>query len=129
MGVGNCQAILVASTERSVSAMARMMGPQPATVSQLASAAVGTSFEVALLVTAIGDGRFTGTVLERDGDGVYHRADGSLPVRWPADTPVVMGKADEIVVGAAVQAHGQVAADRALDADRLAILTGYLELR
>jgi hypothetical protein len=109
--------------------MARMMGPQPATVSELASAAVGTSFEVALLVTAIGDGRFTGTVLERDGDGVYHRTEGVLPVRWPADAPVVMGSAGDIVVGGAVQARGQVAADRALDADRLAILTGYLELR
>jgi hypothetical protein len=68
-----------------------MIGPTPATAAVVARAVAGEILEVALLVTSLGDGWFTGTVLERGTDGSYRRTGGALRIRWPAQVPVFMG--------------------------------------
>jgi len=52
-----------------------------------------------------------------------------LQMRWNADTPIVMGKPQDITTGAVFQVSGQLDAARILNADRIVILTGYVSIQ
>jgi hypothetical protein len=105
------------------------MGPQPADPADLETMPAGTRFEIALLLTGTAANEVTGTVLERDDDGVYHPTNRVMTVNWPPDTPLHMGTPADIVPGGAFQARGVLSDPNTVTADRLAILTGYAEVR
>jgi len=105
------------------------MGPAPATVAEVTRAVPGELLETALLITAISKDRFTGTVLELGADAGYRCASATLSVAWPASVPVVMGTIDGVIPGAVIQAQGRLTASGRLEPRRLAILTGYIQLR
>lgn len=105
------------------------MGPQPAGPTDLDTMPVGTRFEIALLLTDTATNEVTGTVLVRDDDAVYHNTDRVVTVRWAPDTPLYMGQRSDIKVGGALQARGTLSDANTVTADRLAILTGYAEVR
>jgi hypothetical protein len=105
------------------------MGPQPAGPADLDTMPTGTRFEIALLLTETATNEVTGTVLERDQDGVYHKTNRVATIRWAPDTPLYMGQHEDIKVGGAFQARGVLSSANTISADRLAILTGYVEVR
>lgn len=105
------------------------MGPQPATPADLDSMPTGTRFEVALLITGIADNEATGTVLRREETGSYHKTTRVITVRWSTGVPLHMGTPADIKAGGALQARGVLTAADTVTADRLAILTGYAEVR
>jgi hypothetical protein len=105
------------------------MGPQPVSPAELDAMPLDTRMEVALLITTTGRDELTGTVLIRDDAGIYHRTDRPLVVRWPAGTPVYMGQPADVRADGAIQARGVLTEAGTLAADRLAILSGYVEVR
>jgi hypothetical protein len=107
----------------------RTMGPDPASAAEVASAAPGDVLEVAFQVTACHPRWLAGVVVERSADGMYHSTGAGLSVTWPANVPVHMGTASDITPAAIVQAQGRLGPDGRLEPNRIAILTGYVELR
>lgn len=105
------------------------MGPQPAGPADLDTMPTGTRFEIALLLTETSTDEVAGTVLERDEEGVYHHTDRVMTIRWAPGTPLYMGQPSDIRVGGAFQARGTLSSANTVTADRLAILTGYVEVR
>ncbi|HJP78298.1 MAG TPA: hypothetical protein VJ914_28755 [Pseudonocardiaceae bacterium] len=105
------------------------MGPQPAGPADLDTMPTGTRFEIALLLTETATNEVTGTVLQRDDDGVYHSTERVVTVRWEPGTPLYMGQPSDIRTGGAFQARGVLSSANTVTADRLAILTGYVEVR
>jgi hypothetical protein len=108
--------------------MRRMMDTQPLTEHALASSAPGESVDLAIEITAAGDGSVAGRMLERSSQTRYRRTQRAVTLRWSARTKLVMGKSGDIRPGAIVQAHGPLDAGATLDADRLVVLTGYVEV-
>jgi hypothetical protein len=106
-----------------------MMGPDPASAAEVARAVPGDVLEVALQVTACHRDWLAGVVVERCADGMYHSTAARLSVSGPAGVPVYMGTATDIIPAAVVQAQGRLGADGRLEPRRIAILTGYIELR
>ena len=107
-----------------------MIGPAPDSVQRVAGATSGEHITAILEVTAVStDGLLSGRVLERKSETLYQRTDHMLQIRWNADTPIVMGKPQDITTGAVFQVSGQLDAARILNADRIVILTGYVSIQ
>jgi hypothetical protein len=105
------------------------MGPQPASPADLDTMPAGNRFEIALLITGIAENQVTGTVLRRDEIGSYHKTARAITVRWSPGVPLYMGVPADIKIGGALQARGVRSDADTVTADRLAILTGYVEIR
>jgi hypothetical protein len=130
LAVGVFAAALLAALALPFYSMSRMMGPRPVTPAAWAAAAPGTQVDVALEVTAAPpDGPLTATLLEHAGGGGYQRTDRSIRVGWRPDTPVVMGRREDVRPGAVLQARGRVAGADRLDAERLVVLTDNVTVR
>ncbi len=106
-----------------------MMGPVPANAAEVTGAAVGDVLEVAFQVAACHRGYLAGTVVERSADGTYRNTGTRLNVCWSEGVPVFMGTAADISPTAVVQAQVRLGPDGCLAARRIAILTGYIEMR
>jgi hypothetical protein len=111
--------------------MGRMMaGPPPATMGDLAGATPGARLEVALELSGPpADGLVTGAVLERVDAGMYRRTTQQLRAHLAADTPVLMGRPEDVRGGAVVQIRGQLTPTHELAADRVVILTGAVRVQ
>jgi hypothetical protein len=107
-----------------------MMGAAPDSAQRVAGATSGEHINAVLEVTTVStDGLLSGWVLERQAETLYQRTDHILQMRWNADTPIVMGKPQDITTGAVFQVSGQLDAARILNADRIVILTGYVTIQ
>ncbi len=107
-----------------------MMEPAPDSAQRVASATSGEHITAVLEVTTVStDGLLAGRVLERRSETLYQRTDHMLQMRWNTDTPVVMGKPQDITTGAVFQVSGQLDAERSLNADRIVILTAYVTVQ
>jgi len=109
-------------------AMRRMMDARTATEDALATAAPGERVDVAIEIASANEESLSGVLLERVADARYRRTQRTVAMRWTAATQLVMGSRDEIRPGAVVQARGRLCAGAALDADRLVVLTGHVEV-
>ncbi len=107
-----------------------MIGPAPDSAQRVAGATSGEHITAVLEVTTVSTGGLlAGRVLERQSETLYQRTDHMLQIRWNADTPIVMGKPQDITTGAVFQVSGQLDAARILNADRIVILTGYVSIQ
>jgi hypothetical protein len=73
--------------------------------------------------------RILGNLLEKQDETHYRRTRNPLEVTWSSDTKLVMGSAEDIRAGAVVHVSGTVASDRSIQAQQLAILTGYVQVK
>jgi flagellar basal body-associated protein FliL len=91
-----------------------------------------TSGSKAKVVVEVGettpDGMFRGKLLEKKTEEVYVRTNTPVTVQSNAQTNMVMGKPEDIRPAAIVHVTGTVRQDRALDAEQIVILTGYVHV-
>ena len=107
-------------------------GSAPESAQQLNSVPAGTTVTIALGVTALpSSDLLTGTLLERNADGLYHRTGKTVQVRWQNSTSIVMGQRQDVHVGAILQVRGRTTASggSVVDADEIVILTGAVTVQ
>ena len=73
-------------------------------------------------------GRFSATLLERIDDADYRASADRLALVVAPDTPVVMGAIADLRPGAVAQIGGVLDAARALEVNKVVILTGYVRV-
>lgn len=78
------------------------------------------------VVEASADGPLTATLLERTGQDAYTRTGRVLQVGWGPETPILMGRREDVRAGAVVQVRGRILGADQLDADRLVVLSGVV---
>jgi hypothetical protein len=90
----------------------------------------GDEAKVVLEITSVTPAaNIEGHVLEKQSETVYHRTPNTLKILFDATTPIVMGKASDINQGAVVHITAKMAADHALHAGQIVILTGYVKVQ
>ena len=85
--------------------------------------------KIVVEVTDASELRIRGRLLDKQDETHYVRTTNQAEVVWNKDTPIVMGKADDIHPGAIVHITGKVAADRSVQAQQIVILTGYVQVK
>jgi Kef-type K+ transport system membrane component KefB len=110
---------------------AQQMSTADTTASAFASISPGSSAKAVVRLESVKGSEMKGTLLERQSDTVYLLPSEMTPpviaVLTP-DTPVVMGKPQDIAVGAVVQLAGTIGADHVLQTSQVVILTGYVRV-
>jgi hypothetical protein len=104
-----------------------------ADTSALAFAAIapGSATKAVVRLDRVAGDKLDGTLLERQSETVYARPRHSglaVSAILSAETPVVMGKPQDIVPGAIVQLAGTLDDKHVLHAKQVVILTGYVRL-
>jgi Kef-type K+ transport system membrane component KefB len=116
---------------RGVLVRAQQMSTADTTASAFASISPGSSAKAVVRLESVKGSEMKGTLLERQSDTVYLLPSEMTPpviaVLTP-DTPVVMGKPQDIAVGAVVQLAGTIGADHVLQTSQVVILTGYVRV-
>jgi len=75
------------------------------------------------------DGRIRGKLLEKRDETHYLRTADPAEVSWGKETALVMGKAEDVHVGAIVHVTGTMSGDRRVRAKQIVILTGYVQVK
>jgi hypothetical protein len=116
---------------RGVLVRAQQMSTADTRASAFASISPGSSAKAVVRLESVKGSEMKGTLLERQSDTVYLLPSEMTPpviaVLTP-DTPVVMGKPQDIAVGAVVQLAGTIGADHVLQTSQVVILTGYVRV-
>jgi hypothetical protein len=115
---------------RGVLVRARQMSTADTAASTFASVSPGSSAKAVVRLDSVMGKELKGTLLEKQSDSAYLLPAESLTVSavLTPDTSVVMGKPQDIAVGAVVQLAGPVDANHILRASQVVILTGYVRL-
>ena len=116
---------------RGVWVRAQQMSTADTTASAFASIAPGSSAKAVVRLDSVKGNELKGTLLERQSDTVYHLPSATtrpvIAVLTP-DTSVVMGRPQDIAVGAVVQLAGTIGANHVLQPTQVVILTGYVRV-
>jgi hypothetical protein len=80
--------------------------------------------KIVVEVAETSEGRTRGKLLEKQDETHYVRTGNAAEVSWGKDTALVMGKAEDIRVGAVLHVTGKVGADHGVQAQQIVILTG-----
>lgn len=75
------------------------------------------------------EGKIRGKLLEKQDETHYTRTASTADVVWDNDTKIVMGKSEDIRVGAIVHVTGKVGADHRVMAGQIVILSGYVQVK
>lgn len=84
--------------------------------------------KIVVEVTEAPAGRICGKLLQMQDETHYVRTANQAEVGWGKDTAIVMGKAEDIHMGAVLHITGKVAADHSVQAQQIVILTGYAQV-
>jgi len=116
---------------RGVLVRARRMSTVDASDSLFESIVQGSSAKAVVRLDSVKGKELKGTLLEKQSDTVYRvpfrRTAAVIAVLTP-DASVVMGKRQDIGVGAVVQLAGTIGASHILQTNQVVILTGYIRL-
>jgi Kef-type K+ transport system membrane component KefB len=116
---------------RGVLVRAQQMSAADTTASTFASISPGSSAKAVVRIDSVKGKELKAILLEKQSDTVYllpsERTPAVNAVLTP-DTSVVMGKPEQIVVGAVVQLAGTIDANHVLQTDQVVILTGYVRV-
>jgi hypothetical protein len=96
-----------------------------------ASSPPGSSAKAAVRLDSVKGKELKGTLLEKQSDTVYLLPSERTPIVIAVlspDTSVVMGKPQDIAVGAVVQLAGTIDANHVLQTTQVVILTGYVRM-
>jgi len=109
----------------------QQMSTANTSASTFASLPPGSSAKAVVRLESVNGADLKGILLEKQSDPVYLLPSDRMPVvaaSLTPDTSVVMGKPDEIVVGAVVQLAGTIDGNHVLQTDQLVVLTGYVRV-
>jgi len=124
-------ACLAAWSIRGVLVRARRMSTADTSASLYESIAPGSSAKAVVRLDSVKGEELKGTLLEKQSDTVYRvpfrRTVAVIAVLTP-DASVLMGKPQDIAVGAVVQLAGTIDASHILQTNQVVILTGYVRL-
>ena len=116
---------------RGVLVRAQQMITADTTASTFASISPGSSAKAVVRLDSVKGKELKGTLLEKQSDTVYRvpfrRTAAVIAVLTP-DASVVMGKRQDIGVGAVVQLAGTIGASHILQTNQVVILTGDIRL-
>jgi hypothetical protein len=116
---------------RGILVRAQRMAAADTSASMFASIASGSPAKAVLRLDSVNGKELKGTLLEKQSETVYlapfERAPAVIAVLTP-DTSVVMGKPQDIKVGAVVQLSGNIDANHILQTNLVVILTGYVRV-
>lgn len=124
-------AIVAVWAIRGVLTRAQQMSTAGTTASTFASISPGSSVKVVVGIESVEGNELKGVLLEKHSDSLYLMTSDRTPTVIAAltsDTSVVMGKPQDIAVGAIVQLEGTIDANHVLQANRIVILSGYVRL-
>jgi len=116
---------------RGVLVRAQQMSTADTLASTFASLPPGSSAKAIVRLESVKGADLKGILLERQSDTAYLMPTDktpSLTAVITADTSVVMGKPEEIAVGAVVQLAGTVDANHVLQTTQVVILTNYVRV-
>jgi hypothetical protein len=116
---------------RNVLVHAQQMSTADTTASTFASISPGSSARAVVRLESVKGNELKGTLLVRQNDTVYLLpSDRTTPVIavLTSDASVVMGKPQDIAVGAVVQLGGTIDAHHVLQTNQVVILTGYVRV-
>ena len=116
---------------RTVRARAATMKTADTSGEAFQASAAGTGAKVVVRVEQVEGQALKATLLERVSDAVYRRPHGDggmVSAVISPGTPVVMGRAPDIVPGAVVQLVGTLDSHHTLLASQVVILTGYVRV-
>jgi hypothetical protein len=124
-------ACLAAWAIRGVLVRARRMSTADTSGLFFESIAPGSSAKAVVRLDSVKGEELKGTLLEKQSDTVYRvpfkRTAAVIAVLTP-DASVVMGKPQDIAVGAVVQLAGTIDASHIFQTNQVVILTGYVRL-
>lgn len=97
---------------------------------QFAQTAPGTSTKIVVEIAASApEGTLKGKLLQKKTEEIYTRTASSVTLHWNTQTKIVMGKEADIHSGAVLHVTGTVRNDRAIQAEQMVILTGYVKVQ
>jgi uncharacterized protein YdeI (BOF family) len=97
---------------------------------QFAQTAPGTNTKIVVeIAESAPEGTAKGKILQEKTKELYTRTTSSATLRWNTQTKIVMGKEADIHPGAVVHVTGTIRNDRAIQAEQLVILTGYVKVQ
>ena len=112
-----------------VYSIVKMTGSKPATQAEWVTAKSGDQIEVTIEITETISGTTAkGTLLETSDSRSYGRTARTIDIQLAPDTRIVMGKRENIHPGAVVQVKGRVGANQSVEAERVVILTGFVQI-
>jgi flagellar basal body rod protein FlgF len=114
---------------RGVLVRAQQMSTADASASTFASISPGSSAKAVVRLESVKGIELKGTLLEKQSDTIYLLPSERTPAVsavLTADTSVVMGKPEDVAVGAVVQLAGILDANHVLQTNQVVILTGYV---
>jgi hypothetical protein len=116
---------------RGVLVRAQQMSTADTSASMFASTSPGSSAKAVVRLESVKGKELKGSLLEKQSDSVYLLPSERTPTVsavLTADTSVVMGKPEDVAVGAVVQLAGILDANHVLQTNQVVILTGFVRL-
>jgi hypothetical protein len=116
---------------RGILVRAQQMSTADTTASAFASISSGSSAKAVVRLESVKGNELKGTLLKRQSDTVYLLPSERTPpviAVLTSNTSVVMGKPQDIAVGAVIQLGGTIDANHVLQTNQVVILTGYVRV-
>jgi hypothetical protein len=116
---------------RGVLVRAQQMSTAETTASAYTSISPGSSAKAVVRLESVKGSELKGALLEKQSDTVYllpSEKKLTVVAVLTTDTSVVMGKPQDIAVGAVVQLAGTIDANHVLQTNQVVILTGYVRV-
>ncbi|MGH9513491.1 MAG: hypothetical protein ACRD2U_15275 [Terriglobales bacterium] len=104
-------------------------GAEGVTQDEFSQQPPGTKTKLVLEVSHASSGEIDGHLLESNGKNSYSRTAVTVQVIFGADTKIVMGNASDIHAGAVIHVAGNLTQTRAIHAQQLVVLTGYVDVK
>jgi len=111
-------------------ATAKMMSAASSSEQEFSRIAAGSAAKFVAEITEVSaEGKITGRLLQKKTEEVYARTATVAMVQPNEHTKIVMGKPADLRAGAVVHITGTVQKDRAVAAEQIVILTGYIKVQ
>ena len=119
--------VAIRQSFRSASSMSAAAASSERSISQSAS---GEKVKVVVEISQSSpSGMLQGKLLEKQTEKVYARTSNDVTIHWSPETKFVMGQASDLHPKSVIHITGTVKDDRAVEAEQIVILTGYVEVR
>ncbi len=108
---------------------AEKMQPEPSSKSQFVQLTAQGTAKIVIEILTVGQQEIRGRLLEKQDETHYLRTDNPVEIKRSAATVVVMGEAADIRPGAILHVTGALGTDHSVEARKIVILTGYLQVK
>ena len=108
---------------------AMKMQPEAANESEFVQLKAQETAKIVIEISTVGEGKIRGRLLEKQNETHYLRTDNQIEIKWAAATEIVMGTAADLHAGAVLHVTGDVGADHSVQARKIVVLTGYVQVK